>query len=214
MSDPGYEDYEEQILEIVSVLGRGLGVKVRPRRILWHGSSVAAPSFMRGLGSDQCDFDSGDVILPKVLRNRLSPIEWKPLLASQLIYERRSSLTILARWLASILLIIFTWVPAVGFLAADYGDYGLLLAMSLIIPITIFCTWFFSHELRSVRLNADDKAASIVGPQEFLNVLEKMDSFHFKDIERRKKGGFRISVQSHFPAIDARIRCVGKLIEP
>src|SRR5207247_8147889 len=109
MSDPGYEDYEEQILEIVSVLGRGLGVKVRPRRILWHGSSVAAPSFMRGLGSDQCDFDGGDVILPKVLRNRLSPIEWKPILASQLIYEVRSSLRISYRHMDAILRIIVTY---------------------------------------------------------------------------------------------------------
>ncbi len=100
MSDRGSEIYEAQILEIVSGLGSELGVKMHPRRILWHGSSVAAPSFMRGLGSDQCDFDGGDVILPKALKNRLSPIEWKPLLASQLIYERRSSLTILARWLA------------------------------------------------------------------------------------------------------------------
>jgi len=214
MSDRGSEIYEAQILEIVSGLGSELGVKMHPRRILWHGSSVAAPSFMRGLGSDQCDFDGGDVILPKALKNRLSPIEWKPLLASQLIYERRSSLTILARWLAAMLLLIFIWIPAVGLLIAGYGDYGLALALLLLIPITILGTWFFSHELRSVRLNADNKAASIAGPREFLSVLTKVDSFQIKDIEKRKKGGFRINVQSHFPAIDARIRRIRKLVEP
>src|SRR3989441_12796279 len=124
MSDRGSEIYEAQILEIVSGLGSELGVKMHPRRILWHGSSVAAPGFMRGLGWDQCDFDGGDVILPRALKNRLSPIEWKPLLASQRIYERRSSLTVLARWLAAMLLLISMWVPAAALLVAGYGDSG------------------------------------------------------------------------------------------
>jgi len=214
MLDSGSEDYERQILEIVSGLGRDIGVKVHPKRILWLGRTVPAPSFMTGIGSDQCDFDGGDVILPKPLKDKLSPVEWKPLLASQLIYERRSSLTILARWLAAMLLLIFMWIPAVGLLIAGYGDYGLALALLLLIPITILGTWFFSHELRSVRLNADNKAASIAGPREFLSVLTKVDSFQIKDIEKRKKGGFRINVQSHFPAIDARIRRIRKLVEP
>ncbi len=193
MLDSGSEDYERQILEIVGGLGRDIGVKVHPKRILWLGRTVPAPSFMTGIGSDQCDFDGGDVILPKPLKDKLSPVEWKPLLASQLLYERRSALTIVARWLAS-------------------GDYGLALALSLVIPITILATWFFSHELRSVRLKADEKAAFIVGPGDFLNVLEKVDSFHIKDIERRKKGGFRIKTSSHFPAIDVRIRRIRSLI--
>ncbi len=211
MLDSGSEDYERQILEIVSGLGRDIGVKVHPKRILWLGRTVPAPSFMTGIGSDQCDFDGGDVILPKPLKDKLSPVEWKPLLASQLLYERRSALTIVARWLASVL-ILFVWGFVALFLAASYGDYGLALALSLVIPITILATWFFSHELRSVRLKADEKAAFIVGPGDFLNVLEKVDSFHIKDIERRKKGGFRIKTSSHFPAIDVRIRRIRSLI--
>ena len=211
MLDSGSEDYERQILEIVSGLGRDIGVKVHPKRILWLGRTVPAPSFMTGMGSDQCDFDGRDVILPKPLKDRLSPVEWRPFLASQLIYEFGSSSTIVARYLSSVLF-VFIWAFAALYLAGAYGDYGLALALSLVIPITILATWFFSHELRSVRLKADEKAAFIVGPGDFLNVLEKVDSFHIKDIERRKKGGFRIKTSSHFPAIDVRIRRIRSLI--
>src|SRR2546427_2743749 len=90
----------------------------------------------------------------------------------------------------------------------------LALALSLLIPIAILDTWFFSHELRNVRLDADEKAARLVGTREFLDVLEKVDSLRIWDIEERKKGGFRVTISSHFPAIDARIRRVRKLVEP
>src|SRR5207253_9542810 len=108
--------------------------------------------------------------------------------------------------------IIFVWRVVALFLAASYDSYRFALALSLLIPITILDTWFFSHDLRSVRLKADEKAAFIVGPCDFLNVLEKVDSFHIRDIKRRKKGGFRIKTSSHFPAIDVRIRRIRSLI--
>lgn len=214
MLDSGSEDYERQILEVASSLGRDLGIELHPKRVVWYGRSVAAPNFMKGLGSDQCDFDGGDVKLPKALKDKLTSLEWRPILASQIIYERRSKLSILARWLISVPLLIFLWVPTVAILGASYGDNGMALAVFLLIPITILATWFFSHELRSVRLKADEKAASIVGPREFLNVLEKVDSYHIKDVERRKRGGFRITISSHFPAIDARMRHIRRLTEP
>ena len=214
MSASSSEEYEKQIVEIVSDLGHTLGIKVHPNRVVWHGRLVATPNFMTGLGSDQCDFDGGKVILPKTLKDRLTPEEWRPLLASQLLYERRSKLAIFSRWILLIIIVRIVWVGAVASLGASYGDYGLALALALFIPITILATWFFSHELRGVRLKADERAARLVGPREFLNVLEKVDSFKINDVEKRKRGGFRIRVQSHFPSIDSRIRRMNKLAEP
>jgi len=213
MSHSGLEKYEEQILETVSDLGRDLRINIHPNRVLWYLRGVVAPSFMKGLASDQCDFDGGTVILPKPLRDKLSPAEWKPLLASQLIYERRSSMRIVARWLVSVSFLVI-WGFAALVLSGIYDGYGLALALSLAIPVTILDTWFFSHELRSVRLDADEKAAHLVGTREFLDVLEKVDSLRIWDIEERKKGGFRVTISSHFPAIDARIRRVRTLIGP
>jgi len=213
MSHADPEKFEEKILETVNDLGRDLKINIHPNRVLWYLRGVVAPSFMKGLASDQCDFDGGTVMLPKPLRDNLSPEEWKPLLASQLIYERRSNMRTFARWLVSVSFLLM-WGFAALVLAGAYGDYGLALALSLLIPIAILDTWFFSHELRNVRLDADEKAARLVGTREFLDVLEKVDSLRIWDIEERKKGGFRVTISSHFPAIDARIRRVRKLVEP
>lgn len=213
MSGSSSEDYDKQIVDIANDLGHTLGIKIHPTHVVWHGRLVANPNFMTGLGSDQCDFDGGKAILPKTLKDKLTPEEWKPLLASQLLYERHSKLAIFSRWILSILVVMIVWVLAAAFLAASYGDYGLALALSLLIPITILATWFFSHELRGVRLKADERAARFVGPREFLNVLEKIDSFRINDIERRRRGGFRIRVQSHLPSIDSRITRVDKLLK-
>ena len=145
MSHADLEKFEEQILETVNDLGRDLKINIHPNRVLWYLRGVVAPSFMKGLASDQCDFDGGTVMLPKPLRNNLSPEEWKPLLASQLIYERRSNMRTFARWLVSVSFLLM-WGFAALVLAGAYGDYGLALALSLLIPIAILDTWFFSHE--------------------------------------------------------------------
>lgn len=100
---------------------------------------VANPNFMTGLGSDQCDFDGGTIILPKPLKDRLTPDEWKPFLASQMFYERRSNLAIFLRWILTVLLIL-TWILVVGFLGMSLGDYGLTLGFVVLIPYTVLGT--------------------------------------------------------------------------
>lgn len=212
MSDSREGEYEGRILEIADALGRDIGVNIHPKRVVWRGKLVANPNFMTGLGSDQCEFDGGKVILPKPLKDRLTPEEWKPLLASQLFYERRSKTAIFLRWILTVL-VILTWIPVLGFLGVSLGDYGLGVGVAILIPFIVLSTWFFSHELRGVRLKADERAARLIGPSDFLGVLEKVNSYRIDDIKKREKMGFRTKIQSHFPSIDDRIRRVKKLVD-
>src|SRR5438876_670969 len=83
---------------------------------------------------------------------------------------------------------------------------GLGRDISLLLPRSRPETWFSAHELRSVRLRGDRQAAFIVGPGDFLDVLRKVDSFHIKDVGRRKRGAFRVKTSAHFPVTDVRVR--------
>jgi len=209
----GSEEFEKQILDIVSGLGEALRIRTHATRIIWVGRQVSSPSFMKGLGSDYCDFDGRDVILPSSLKGKLSPVDWKPLLASQQIYERRSNIAILIRWIGVMTAFVITWLLEVSLLLNAYGDYGLAIALGLVIPTAALTTWWFSHELRNVRLAADEKAAQVIGPGEFLRVLEKIDTFKLSDIEERKRRGFRVRISSHVPPLDDRIGRVRKLMQ-
>lgn len=213
MANLDQQNYERQILEIVTDLGRDLRVTIHPSRVIWTARYQSIPSFISpGIGSDQCDFDGTNVVLPRNLNGRISSEEWRPLLASQLIYQHGSKLEIVARWIGTVALFVIGWWIAAVFLAATFDSYGLALALSLSIPNIIIATWAFSHELRAVRLKADEKSAILVGPSVFLSVLEKVDSFHIRDIERRKNGGFHVRTSSHVPSIYARIRKIQSLI--
>ena len=133
-----------------------------------------------------CVFTWGRVILPTEMKGKLGPEEWRPLLASSLIYEARLSLR---RNIGFIFLSTPIIIDAVGWweLFAVSTPASGIPALLLIIDIAgLFGTLLLSGFLvkwftRRLRLRADTLAAEHVGRETLERVLEKMKTLGLVD---------------------------------
>src|SRR5712692_4515239 len=77
---------DQRIVDIARELCQRLGItKINPRIVSWREKQglVRVPP-------DQVLFTMDNILLPKSLMGKLEPEEWKPLLASSLIYHWKS----------------------------------------------------------------------------------------------------------------------------
>jgi len=133
-----------------------------------------------------CVFSWDRVILPTEMKGKLGPEEWRPLLASSLIYEARLSLR---RNIGFIFLSTPITIDAVGWweLFAVSTPASGIPALLLIIDIAgLFGTLLLSGFLvkwftRRLRLRADTLAAEHVGRETLERVLEKMKTLGLVD---------------------------------
>jgi len=134
-----------------------------------------------------CVFTWDMVILPTEMKGKLGPEEWRPLLASSLIYEARLSLR---RSIGFIFLSTPIIIDAVGWweLFAVSTPASGIPALLLVIDIAgLFGTLLLSGVLvkrftRRLRLRADTLAAEHVGRETLERVLEKMKTLGLVDI--------------------------------
>ena len=133
-----------------------------------------------------CVFTWDRVILPTEMKGKLDPEEWRPLLASSLIYEARLSLR---RNLGFIFLSTPIVIDALGWwelLAVSSpvsGIPGLLLILDIVglfgaLLLSGFLVKWFS---RNLRLRADTLAAELLGKETLERVLEKMKALGLVD---------------------------------
>jgi Zn-dependent protease with chaperone function len=121
------------------------------------------------------------VILPTEMKGKLDPEEWRPLLASSLIYEAMLSLR---RNLGFVILSTPIIIDALGWweLLAVSTPGSAIPALLLILDIAgLFGALALSGLLakrfsRRLRLRADTLAAELVGRQALETVLEKMEA--------------------------------------
>jgi len=145
-----------------------------------------AGSVKRDVPVGWCVFSWDTVILPTGMKGKLDPEEWRPLLASSLIYEARLSLR---RNLGFILLSTPIIIDALGWweLFAVSTPVSDIPALLLIIDIAgLFGALALSGLLvkrfsRRLRLRADTLAAELVGREPLEIVLEKMKALELVD---------------------------------
>jgi hypothetical protein len=126
-----------------------------------------------------CVFTWDRVILPAGMKGKLDPEEWRPLLASSLIYEAILSLR---RNLGFVILSTPIMIDALGWweLLAVSAPVSGIPALLLILDVAgLFGALALSGLLakrfsRRLRLRADTLAAELVGRQALETVLEKM----------------------------------------
>jgi len=174
---------------------------------------------MRGGGgrivpSDQClVLPSGDIILPKRMKERLLVDEWKPLIASSLIYEKKLLPKLRGKAVKLIIVPTAALTAIVGvFLALTRSFWvtipfpvGLLvLAIPPSIVLFLGLDLFTPYE-KNARLQADIEATRLVGRSFFLEVLRKIDSLGMKDVEERKTKMAEGS-SSEFPSLTERVQ--------
>lgn len=204
---------DQNILGIAKELCEQLRIaRFKPESLTWvtwlftHRQKMLFPS-------DQCAFSEGQMTLQKMMRGRLSPEEWRPLIASSLIYEFSPDVPrklYLARGLRvapafilalAPLVLVRLLFPTVNIPAL--GAIGYFFAV-LFVYSTLF--WDIAKLRKKLRLKADRNAASLVGRELFLGTLRKIDALRLRDVEERKseKVGWTLD-RTPYPNITLRI---------
>src|SRR2546428_14044849 len=148
VSTQQWDDYDREIVKAGQEVCQQLSIRFKLSRVSWRKWSP----FLR-VASDDCIFTGGRLVLPWWMRGRLKPSEWRPLMASSLIYNRRlvwtfpSDLGILL--IGTVVLVIV----GAGLFFPSFGAPGLLLY--LVILFGPFLQQQFSQINKKLRLKAD-----------------------------------------------------------
>jgi hypothetical protein len=206
IEDP-FDRMADKILEISRGLCLLLDIPVLYlKSVVWTDST----RYLRGGGrivpSDQSlILQPGDLVLPKRMREKLTPDEWKPIIASALIYEKKLAPKLRGKALANIGLPVIASYVALGvaFALSKSTWVGLLF---LGFPIATLLLGFkrFTPYQRRARLQADLQTTKLVDKEFFLEVLTKIHSSGMKDVEKREEQAARGRI-SEFPSITERL---------
>jgi hypothetical protein len=220
MSFPSYVNSGEMLkgnIEFLSMLRdlcRELGVEG------YNPSTVRLVKPTSKLPSDQPLVFPDGLVLPTTLVGKLVLAEWKPLLASSLLFRqmarnnrlRRSASRFAMSYLLALLLlplfIILSFLPVILF--------KLPLSTGVLVGLPVyFGAVFVLNRVRSagrwrkMRLKADQQTAVRVGKEAFLQVLEKIDKMHLDDVERMKRRSFT-KYFFYAPSIIDRMVAIGR----
>ena len=143
--------------------------------------------------------------MPARMMGKLTVEEWRPLIASSLLFEKKIRRTLRGK------AFLFTGVPLIVALAVPISvaivfqtPLLILLYPVLVLPLAYLGGKRYSLDLKKARLEADTQASVVVGKNSLLDVLKKIDLMGLDDIDRLKsgRGGRRIA---GLPSITERI---------
>ncbi len=157
--------------------------------------------------SDQVFYTrTNTVLMPGQLRGNLTVEEWKPLMASSMIYERKIVPTLRWKLLPLRILPSATFLILLFALTFLFGGFIGALIIYLIIALAVNSLTARRRVsiLKKARLEADNQTRTIIGKQSLLSALKKIDSMDFKDVEARKTRA-RAGPYRGLPTITERI---------
>jgi hypothetical protein len=143
----------------------------------------------RVMPSDQCEFWPKKLILPARMHDAISVDEWRPIIASELVYRKLYSRVARKRaplLLGPLIALVVVAVVLIYITGSRFWAGLFFLYFIMIIPVLRRNTRLFYQ----CRLEADRTAAGIVCSEAFLEVLRKIDSMKLPDIEKSKNPGF------------------------
>src|SRR5256885_5413016 len=222
---------DQDILRVAKELLEQLTVSgFRPVSVSWaedvpltlHDSENILPEMAgvvkRDVPVGWCVFTWDRVLLPTEIKGKLGSEEWRPLLASSLIYEAKLRIK---RYLGLIFVSIPIIIDALGWweLFAVSTPVSGIPALLLILDVAwLFPAFFLSGFLakwfsRRLRLSADKLAAELVGREALLAVLEKMKALGLVDqyaglnwgISLPRKYPFTMELMNGRPTLTERI---------
>jgi hypothetical protein len=201
----GQGEEDSRILAIARELCQQLRLVYDPIAVYWIiwikvGGLRVAPS-------DQCLLGvkgrgRGYVQLSAAIRGRLAPDEWRPLIASALIWNlqpelRRRRRAVNRRWwltipASTVLGILLLWLFNSFIPVHNPDEFILVTPLFFLGLFGVTLPIFLSARkanlvLRKYFLEADRLAAEVVGRTQMLQTLGKIDSMRLADVEERKK---------------------------
>ncbi len=204
---------ETSILEVARNVALQLDIPNLTLNSVLFLEYTSAGRSVQPVPSDQPLLGPGhSLLLAKCMMGMLTTDEWKPLIASALIFSRKLKPSLRRKALSNVALpVILVGVAEVVALQffPNQAYRGSLLAIGFTIPslVLLFAGMKRYYPMvRKARLQADLEATSLVSMDSFLAVLRKIDGFGMKDVERWKKEtrGFASSLADH-PSIAERI---------
>src|SRR3989442_16027918 len=121
VSTQQWDDYDREIVKAGQEVCQQLSIRFKLSRVSWRKWSP----FLR-VASDDCIFTGGRLVLPWWMRGRLKPSEWRPLMASSLIYNRRLVWTMPADlgFAIIMLVVLVIWEPLWSSPYSELWDSG------------------------------------------------------------------------------------------
>ncbi len=191
-------------------MSRQLGFNSKVAQVVWSDWDKFGSQ-----PSDECSFVGDSIILPKRVRGVLDPDEWKPIIASKLVYRKRWMRS--QPWretlgvLVSIPLVIFGGaLMALLFGPSRFAIPWLVFVVVVVGPIFLNLV---TQAQKSMRLRADAETAVLLGKASLLSVLKKIDLLKLADVEKTKNS----RIMHHFskkPSITERIETVSRIDVP
>ncbi len=195
----GSASEDEQIQRLTSELCRQLNTpKLVPKKVFWKDVVQVPIGEMPAsieMPSDLVSTGGGNIVLPRRMRGVLTIEEWRPIIASSLIFMpwvRRK----MVRTLELSVLGVLGYVVAT-FLLLQYFGYGIFSFQGVMVHPAVLLTLglalfvitgrYFSPEARQELLKADNKAAELYGKEDLIRALQKIDSMGFADVEKLEK---------------------------
>ncbi len=194
-----------RLLETANDLGQQLDLSnLNLQDVRWM-EWVPTGRSARPVPSDWSFFQRHSMIMPARMMGKLTVEEWKPLIASSLIYEKKIARSLRGR------AFLLTFLPLILVLAGTFVATILLrmtwiifLYIILVIPVGALGSRRYSSDVKRARLEADTQASALAGKDSFLDTIRKIDAMGLDDVDRLKSGrrGRRIA---GLPSISERI---------
>jgi len=207
---------DRTILETTQGLCQQLGFKFGPEKVQWAAIDPRAREYSPPMPADQCAFRKNRVYLSRLMRNKLESHEWKPLLASSLIYRYDGRIRLRLNTapfvmllgpllLLTVALIVVTPLLGTGLFAASF----VVIIIIVIFVVIFYGGALFARYVRRLWLMADQFAAESIGKESLLSVLQKIDAMNLpeeKRLKRRKNYLVANVYDSNRPSITERIQ--------
>ena len=139
------------------------------------------------------------------MMGKLTVEEWRPLIGSSLMFEKKIRRTLRGRafLLTGLPLIVALAVPISAAIVLQMS-WLIILYPVLVLPLAYLGGRRYSSDLKKARLEADTQASAVIGKDSLMAVLKKIDNMGLDDIDRLKtgRGGRRLA---GLPSITERI---------
>lgn len=198
---------DPRLLESAISLGQQLDIsKLNLKDVRWMEWIPAGP-----IPSDWCFFLRHSIVMPAHMIGKLAIEEWRPLIASSILYEKK--LVPSLRGKSLVLFGLPTILFLTGIFVSTYFLRNALLLVIILVPLFISLSIGsrkYSSYLKRTRLEADTQASVLTGKDSFLDVLRKIDMMGLVDIERLKTDK-RSRRDAGLPNITERIENLSRL---
>ncbi len=180
---------DPRLLELANSLGQQLEIsKLDLKDIRWM-EWVPAGRSARPVPSDWCFFLRHSMVMPAHMLEKITVEEWRPLIASSLIYEKKLSRSLRGRaFLLTVLPLILVLAGTFAVSILLHMSWIIFLYILFIIPVGALGGRRYGSDVKKARLEPDTQAAAITGKDTFLNVLKKIDTMGLDDVDRLKSG--------------------------